>query len=164
MLISARSVLSERQLSVLEPDDEVDLDPSTMFLGLEWEAIFGKCFNLGINIRIYRQRLSSGHLDTLTLALVLRDLRRVVGEVDQHAHAVLRGKLGTVQIIKTDELSRSSQNICVPKQNRGVRYAKSKTEGLAQKIAKVARKGGDSELIPQKKKSIVSSLTNIFRS
>merc|ERR1712154_146922 len=76
---SARAVLSERQLEVLEPhgeeeeEQEVVVDPSIQFLGLEWEAIFGKCFNLGINIRIYRQRLGAGSVDTLTLALVLRD-------------------------------------------------------------------------------------------
>merc|ERR1712130_996453 len=73
---SARAVLSERQLE----EQEVVVDPSIQFLGLEWEAIFGKCFNLGINIRIYRQRLGAGSVDTLTLALVLRDLQRVVAE------------------------------------------------------------------------------------
>merc|ERR1712037_28930 len=91
---SARAVLSERQLEVLEPqgeeeEEEVVVDPSIQFLGLEWEAIFGKCFNLGINIRIYRQRLGAGSVDTLTLALVLRDLQRVVAEVEHHSRAVL---------------------------------------------------------------------------
>ena len=45
---SARAVLSSRQLEVLEPqvgeeeEEVVVVDPSIQFLGLEWEAIFGK--------------------------------------------------------------------------------------------------------------------------
>ena len=100
LVLSGTSVLSPRQLSVLQPEEEQEehtaatIDPSIQFLGLEWEAIFGKCFNLGINIRIYRQRLDSGMVDTLTLALVLRDLHTVGQEVHHHSLAVTRSKLG----------------------------------------------------------------------
>jgi len=134
---SARAVLSERQLEVLEPqgeeeEEEVVVDPSIQFLGLEWEAIFGKCFNLGINIRIYRQRLGAGSVDTLTLALVLRDLQRVVAEVEHHSRAVLaKDREGLHQAM----MGGSTNQINVQDRRQGVTYRKTKTEGLASKIA-----------------------------
>ena len=139
---SARAVLSERQLEVLEPhqgeeeeEQEVVVDPSIQFLGLEWEAIFGKCFNLGINIRIYRQRLGAGSVDTLTLALVLRDLQRVVAEVEHHSRAVLaKDREGLHQA-----MGGSTNHINVQKRRQGVTYRKTKTEGLASKIENMDR-------------------------
>ena len=135
---SAKAVLSERQLEVLEPqgeeeeEEEVVVDPSIQFLGLEWEAIFGKCFNLGINIRIYRQRLGAGSVDTLTLALVLRDLQRVVAEVEHHSRAVLaKDREGLHQAM----MGGSTNQINVQDRRQGVTYRKTKTEGLASKIA-----------------------------
>jgi len=138
---SARAVLSERQLEVLEPhqgeeeeEQEVVVDPSIQFLGLEWEAIFGKCFNLGINIRIYRQRLGAGSVDTLTLALVLRDLQRVVAEVEHHSRAVL-AKDQREGLHQTMMQGGSTNQINVHNDRRqGVTYRKTKTEGLASKI------------------------------
>ena len=134
---SARAVLSSRQLEVLEPqvgeeeEEEVVVDPSIQFLGLEWEAIFGKCFNLGINIRIYRQRLGAGSVDTLTLALVLRDLQRVVAEVEHHSRAVLaKDREGLHQAMKGG----STNEINAQDRRQGVTYRKTKTEGLASKI------------------------------
>ena len=136
---SAKAMLSERQLEVLEPDQEeeheVVVDPSIQFLGLEWEAIFGKCFNLGINIRIYRQRLGAGSVDTLTLALVLRDLQRVVAEVEHHSRAVLaKGREGLHQA-----MGGSTNHINVQNRRQGVTYRKTKTEGLASKIENIDR-------------------------
>ena len=136
---SAKAVLSERQLEVLEPDQEeeheVVVDPSIQFLGLEWEAIFGKCFNLGINIRIYRQRLGAGSVDTLTLALVLRDLQRVVAEVEHHSRAVLaKDREGLHQA-----MGGSTNHINVQNRRQGVTYRKTKTEGLASKIENMDR-------------------------
>jgi len=136
---SAKAVLSERQLEVLEPnqeeEQEVVVDPSIQFLGLEWEAIFGKCFNLGINIRIYRQRLGAGSVDTLTLALVLRDLQRVVAEVEHHSRAVLaKDREGPHQA-----MGGSTNHINVQDRRQGVTYRKTKTEGLASKIENMDR-------------------------
>lgn len=174
---SARSVLSDRQLQVLEPQQEEEeegvehsaqsrVDPSIQFLGLEWEAIFGKCFNLGINIRIYRQRLASGMVDTLTLALVLRDITQVIAEVEQHNRAVLRSKQGEVVFQgfgARHEVSRSSQNLDTETSRplQVVKYRKTKTEGLASKISKVAKRKSTQE--SQKKNSFVDSLTNLFK-
>ena len=160
---SARAVLSERQLEVLEPDQEeeheVVVDPSIQFLGLEWEAIFGKCFNLGINIRIYRQRLGAGSVDTLTLALVLRDLQRVVAEVEHHSRAVLaKDREGPHQA-----MGGSTNHINVQDRRQGVTYRKTKTEGLASKIANVAKRKSTNEEKDKKKNSFVGSLSNLFK-
>jgi len=161
---SARAVLSERQLEVLEPqgeeeEEEVVVDPSIQFLGLEWEAIFGKCFNLGINIRIYRQRLGAGSVDTLTLALVLRDLQRVVAEVEHHSRAVLaKDREGLHQAM----MGGSTNQINVQDRRQGVTYRKTKTEGLASKIANVAKRKSTNEGA-KKKNSFVGSLSNLFK-
>ena len=161
---SARAVLSERQLEVLEPEgeeeeQEVVIDPSIQFLGLEWEAIFGKCFNLGINIRIYRQRLGAGSVDTLTLALVLRDLQRVVAEVEHHSRAVLaKDREGPHQA-----MGGSTNHINVQDRRQGVTYRKTKTEGLASKIANVAKRKSTNEEKDKKKNSFVGSLSNLFK-
>ena len=160
---SAKAVLSERQLEVLEPnqeeEQEVVVDPSIEFLGLEWEAIFGKCFNLGINIRIYRQRLGAGSVDTLTLALVLRDLQRVVAEVEHHSRAVLaKDREGPHQA-----MGGSTNHINVQDRRQGVTYRKTKTEGLASKIANVAKRKSTNEEKDKKKNSFVGSLSNLFK-
>ena len=161
---SARAVLSERQLEVLEPqgeeeEEEVVVGPSIQFLGLEWEAIFGKCFNLGINIRIYRQRLGAGSVDTLTLALVLRDLQRVVAEVEHHSRAVLaKDREGLHQAM----MGGSTNQINVQDRRQGVTYRKTKTEGLASKIANVAKRKSTNEGA-KKKNSFVGSLSNLFK-
>ena len=162
---SARAVLSERQLEVLEPQGEEEeelevlVDPSIQFLGLEWEAIFGKCFNLGINIRIYRQHLGAGSVDTLTLALVLRDLQRVVAEVEHHSRAVLaKDREGLHQAM----MGGSTNQINVQDRRQGVTYRKTKTEGLASKIANVAKRKSTNEGA-KKKNSFVGSLSNLFK-
>ena len=162
---SARAVLSERQLEVLEPEgeeeeQEVVVDPSIQFLGLEWEAIFGKCFNLGINIRIYRQRLGAGSVDTLTLALVLRDLQRVVAEVEHHSRAVLAKD--REDGFHPAMMGGSTNQINMQDRRQGVTYRKTKTEGLASKIANVAKRKSTNEG-PKKKNSFVGSLSNLFK-
>ena len=161
---SARAVLSSRQLEVLEPqvDEEeevVVVDPSIQFLGLEWEAIFGKCFNLGINIRIYRQRLGAGSVDTLTLALVLRDLQRVVAEVEHHSRAVLaKDQHGGLH----QGVGGSTNQINGQERRQGVTYRKTKTEGLASKIANVTKRKSTNEG-PKKKNSFIGSLSDLFK-
>ena len=161
---SARAVLSSRQLEVLEPqvgeeEEEVVVDPSIQFLGLEWEAIFGKCFNLGINIRIYRQRLGAGSVDTLTLALVLRDLQRVVAEVEHHSRAVLaKDQHGGLH----QAVGGSTNQINGQERRQGVTYRKTKTEGLASKIANVTKRKSTNEGA-KKKNSFIGSLSDLFK-
>ena len=161
---SARAVLSSRQLEVLEPqvgeeEEVVVVDPSIQFLGLEWEAIFGKCFNLGINIRIYRQRLGAGSVDTLTLALVLRDLQRVVAEVEHHSRAVLaKDQHGGLH----QAVGGSTNQINGQERRQGVTYRKTKTEGLASKIANVTKRKSTNEGA-KKKNSFIGSLSDLFK-
>ena len=163
---SARAVLSSRQLEVLEPqvgeeeeEEVVVVDPSIQFLGLEWEAIFGKCFNLGINIRIYRQRLGAGSVDTLTLALVLRDLQRVVAEVEHHSRAVLaKDQHGGLH----QAVGGSTNQINGQERRTGVTYRKTKTEGLASKIANVTKRKSTNEG-PKMKNSFIGSLSDLFK-
>merc|ERR1719411_306388 len=160
---SAKAVLSERQLEVLEPnqeeEQEVVVDPSIQFLGLEWESIFGKCFNLGINIRIYRQRLGAGSVDTLTLALVLRDLQRVVAEVEHHSRAVLaKDQHGGLH----QAVGGSTNQINGQERRQGITYRKTKTEGLASKIANVTKRKSTNEGA-KKKNSFIGSLSDLFK-
>jgi len=161
---SARAVLSSRQLEVLEPqvgeeEEVVVVDPSIQFLGLEWEAIFGKCFNLGINIRIYRQRLGAGSVDTLTLALVLRDLQRVVAEVEHHSRAVLaKDQHGGLH----QAVGGSTNQINGQERRTGITYRKTKTEGLASKIANVTKRRSTNEGA-KKKNSFIGSLSDLFK-
>ena len=177
---SARAILSERQLEVLEPEGEEEVgeqvDPSIQFLGLEWEAIFGKCFNLGMNIRIYRQRLGAGVVDTLTLALILRDLQRVEAEVDHHSRAVLRGPQmggprgalgGSTGGLGGPGVGGSSLHLPHEGGRQGVRYRKTKTEGLAAKIAGVTPKRRPSEARRARRKKstsiLMDGLSSMFR-
>merc|ERR1712107_292583 len=53
--------LNPRQIQFLEEtrhQDTVDMDPSVQFFGVEWNGVFTKCFQLGLSIRIFKQRLS----------------------------------------------------------------------------------------------------------
>jgi hypothetical protein len=163
---SARAVLSQRQLEVLEPEgeEEADLlvDPSVQFLGLEWEAIFGKCFNLGLNIRIYRQRLESGMVDTLTLALVLRELQRVMAEVALHARVVLRPeafqkpKVGCTMWI-TLKRGEAVEGISTQALNLG-----NTLRAPIKDISKINNRKAIFAQKPKKKKSIVGSLLTML--
>ena len=152
LLVSGGEVLSPGQLSVLQSEEEehtaTTIDPSIQFLGLEWEAIFGKCSNLGINIRIYRQRLDSGMVDTLTLGLVLRDLHRVGQEVHHHSLAVTRnswrGPRRRPEPLPS--LSRSAE-------------ALAKTDTVAGAVSKCLSAPREQS----KKQSIVNSLLTLFK-
>merc|ERR1712165_512591 len=61
-----RDQLPPRQLTVLletnaeDEVDPVDTDPSIQFFGVEWNAVFARCFSLGLNIRIFRGRRRGG--------------------------------------------------------------------------------------------------------
>ena len=136
LVLSGGEVLSPRQLSVLQPEEEEEehtaatIDPSIQFLGLEWEAVFGKCFNLGMNMRIYRQRLDSGMVDTLTLALVLRDLHTVGQEVHHHSLAVsrmsMRGPRRHPRLLLS--LSRSTEDLAKTETEAGHIQSESQSE------------------------------------
>ena len=52
---------------------------------VEWDGVFGRCFNIVNNIRIYCQKFSADLLDSLTLAILLSDLNKVQTELELYA-------------------------------------------------------------------------------
>ena len=186
LLVSGGEVLSPGQLSVLQSEEEehtaTTIDPSIQFLGLEWEAIFGKCSNLGINIRIYRQRLDSGMMDTVTLALVLRDLHTVGQEVHHHSLAVTRNSWrgprrrpqplpsmsrSAEALAKTetgaDEIQPESQSETVASRREGGSLRTSQTGRLRGARDRAAINSLSAPREQSMKQSIVDSLLTLFR-
>merc|ERR1712126_713529 len=78
LIDSVKDSLSPRQLSVLDCEEaSSETDPSVQFFGVEWDSVFAKCFSLGLNIRIFKQRLECGMVDSINLASILADLSMV---------------------------------------------------------------------------------------
>merc|ERR1712098_74938 len=121
LLDSVKDSLSPRQLSVLDKEEEELTDPSVQFFGVEWDSVFAKCFSLGLNIRIFKQRLEGGMVDSINLATILTDLKMVVTQMEQHSIALLSGRLSSEQlsqqlqrqlrISKVGQLARSNNNL-----------------------------------------------------
>ena len=57
----------------------------------------------------------------------------------------------------------STNHINVQDRRQGVTYRKTKTEGLASKIANVAKRKSTNEEKDKKKNSFVGSLSNLFK-
>merc|ERR1712002_625605 len=98
LLESVKDSLSPRQLSVLDKEEEELTDPSVQFFGVEWDSVFAKCFSLGLNIRIFKQRLEGGMVDSINLASILADLSMVEKQMEQHSIALLSGRLSSEQL------------------------------------------------------------------
>ena len=76
--------LSPRQMELLGMDgEERVVDPSVQFFGMEWNKVFQMCFKIGINVRIFKQKL--GHnpeeVDVIFLSTLLADLELIETEV-----------------------------------------------------------------------------------
>ena len=41
-----------------------NLDPSVRFFGIEWDRVFGKCFALSLNVKIFHQQITESMEDT----------------------------------------------------------------------------------------------------
>ena len=146
---SVKDKLSPRQMSVLDIDqEEVETDPSVQFFGIEWDSVFAKCFSLGLNIRIFKQRLEGGMVDSIGLASILSELSKVEKQVEQHSIAMLSGRLSSEQLSQQlQQQLRVSQVGQLAKSNnmleregeevrsRMVKYRKNKTENLTAKIS-----------------------------
>jgi len=122
---SVREKLSARQLAVLEEGGETNSDPSVQFFGIEWEGVFARCFNLGLNVRIFKQRLAAEVVDNIGLSAILTELSGVESELGDHLVALMSGRLAGGQtdlanVDQTEELDSRSQ----------VKYRKNKTENL----------------------------------
>ena len=87
--------LSQRQMEFLQETDgeEKDNDPSVQFFGVEWNSVFGKCFTMGLNIRIFKQRLAADCVDLSGLACILTDLGCVKRQMELHSVALESGVL-----------------------------------------------------------------------
>ena len=90
LLDSVKDKLSPRQLSVLDINqEELETDPSLEYFGAVWDSVFAKCFSLGLNIRIFKQRLEGGMVDTISLSSILTELKMVEKQMQQHSIALL---------------------------------------------------------------------------
>jgi len=151
---SVREKLSPRQLAVLE-EGESNSDPSVQFFGIEWEGVFARCFNLGLNMRIFKQHLSAEVVDNIGLSAILTELSGVEAELGDHLVALLSGRLARGQtdlsiVGQTDEL-----------EGRGkVKYRKNKTENLVKIWTNQVKKTDDSISRPVKyRKNKTENLT-----
>merc|ERR1712013_927520 len=169
--------LSPRQLSVLDYEEEdSETDPSVQFFGVEWDSVFAKCFSLGLNIRIFKQRLECGIVDSINLASILTDLSMM----EQQSIALLSGRLSSeqlaqqlqqqVKVWKVGQVARSNNMLGTQEekvkegQKNFVKYRKNKTENLAAKISATGNyERRKSSLVDMKKKSsIVERLSSLL--
>ena len=178
---SVKDSLSPRQLSVLDYEEEdSEADPSVQFFGVEWDSVFAKCFSLGLNIRIFKQRLECGLVDSINLASILTDLSMVEKQMEQHSIALLSGRLSSeqlaqqlqqqVRVWKLGQVARSNNMLGTQEEKvkegrkNCVKYRKNKTENLAAKISETGNnERRKSSLVDMKKKSsIVEKLSSLL--
>jgi len=177
---SVKDKLSPRQLSVLDDDqEELDKDPSVQFFGVEWDSVFAKCFSLGLNIRIFKQRLEGDMVDSISLASILSELKMVQNQMEQHSIALLSGRLSSEQlsqqlqqqlrVSQVGQLARSN-DIQEMEDKEGmkrvVKYRKNKTENLAAKLSATRnderRKSSAVDFGIKKKTSFIEKVSNIL--
>merc|ERR1712165_432182 len=132
-----RDQLSPRQLALLlETNDEaqaVDTDPSVQFFGVEWNSVFARCFSLGLNIRIFKQRQQDGFLDVTGLACLLSDLSWVRRQMELHSVAFSSGVTSQAYLARQLQLQVTQAG----QVKRSVKYdRKHKTENLNNKISR----------------------------
>jgi len=178
---SVKDSLSPRQLSVLDCEEESsETDPSVQFFGVEWDAVFAKCFSLGFNIRIFKQRLECGMVDSINLASILADLSMVEKQMEQHSIALLSGRLSSeqlqqqhqqqVRVWKLGQVARSNHMLGTQEekvkvgQKNLVKYRKNKTENLTTKISETGNneRRKSSIVNVKKKSSIVDKLSSLL--
>jgi len=184
LLDSVKDSLSPRQLSVLDnEEEELETDPSVQFFGVEWDFVFAKCFGLGLNIRIFKQRLEGGMVDSINLASILTDLRMVEKQMEQHSIALISGRLSSEQlsqqlqdqllVSQVGEVARSNNNL-EKEGGRGsqegrkniAKYKKNKTENLSAKISATRnserRKTSIADFGIKKKTSFVEKVSSLL--
>jgi len=184
LLDSVKGSLSPRQLSVLDNEEEdLETDPSVQFFGVEWDSVFAKCFGLGLNIRIFKQRLEGGMVDSINLASILTDLKMVEKQMEQHSIALISGRLSSDQlaqqlqhqllVCQAGQVARSNNNI-EKEGGRGskegrkniVKYKKNKTENLTAKISSTRnnerRKSSVDGFAIKKKISFVDKVSSLL--
>jgi len=133
LLESVRDQFSPRQLAILAGDDAQTEEEDRELGEIEWNSVFGRCFNIGINIRIYRQKLEVDLVDSITLAIIMSDIKKVETELEEYTTAVLSGKVAGGQL--TGSVSCLGHAECQTAGGRSVKYKKNKTENLARKLS-----------------------------
>lgn len=94
-----------------------NLDPSVRFFGIEWERVFGRCFSLSLNVKIFGQQVmnsfeesycssNSSTVDLILINTLLKDFSTLESDITSHAEAVLQGRLSKSQnrLIKREQL------------------------------------------------------------
>merc|ERR1719410_3369768 len=138
-----RDQLSPRQLALLletnDEDQAVDTDPSVQFFGVEWNSVFARCFSLGLNIRIFRQRQRDGFVDVTGLACLLSDLFWVRRQMELHSVAFTSGAMSASNIARQHKLQLQATKAGEEGRRKCgmVKYSKKhKTENLSRKIGR----------------------------
>jgi len=94
-----------------------NLDPSVRFFGIEWDRVFGKCFALSLNVKIFHQQITesmedtfgrstSSTVDLILVSTLLKDFSSLEADVTSHGEAVLQGRLSKSQqrLIRREQL------------------------------------------------------------
>lgn len=162
-----RDQLSPRQLTVLlETNTEaevnpVDTDPSIQFFGVEWNSVFARCFSLGLNIRIFRQRQRDGFVDVTGLACLLSDLCWVRRQMELHSVAFTSGAMSASNIARQLQLQLAVSQAAEEK-GRKVRYGrKHKTENLQSQISRCEEDRRNSVCLESTRRKKSSFLGNV---
>ena len=107
LILLVADKVTTRQIQFLKDtgssEDDATIDPSVQFFGVEWNCVFAKCFNLGLNIRIFKQRLAAECVDLGGLAIILQDLSEVRSQMEHHRLALESG------VLTPDHLARQLQ-------------------------------------------------------
>ena len=181
LLTSVQPRLSPRQLAVLLADSaspETELDPSVRFFGVEWDVVFGRCFGLGLNIRIFQQRLAAGSVDTLGLAAILAELAAVERLMEQHGLALQSGSLSSEQLsrqldrqVRVSQLGQAARANTPQGENtqrKIKKYKKNKTDNLTNKMSNTMETSGNErrnstvEFVPKKKLSFMAKVSGLL--
>merc|ERR1712110_1011661 len=106
--------------------------------GVEWNSVFARCFSLGLNIRIFKQRQQDGFLDVTGLACLLSDLSWVRRQMELHSVAFSSGVTSQAYLARQLQLQlQVTQAGQVNRKSEAVRYnRKHKTENLNDKISR----------------------------
>merc|ERR1712013_599091 len=155
--------LSPRQLSVLDyKEEDSETDPSVQFFGVEWDSVFAKCFSLGLNIRIFKQRLECGMVDSINLASILSGRLSSEQLAQQLQQQVRVWKVG--QVAGSNNMLGTQEEKVKECRKNCVKYRKNKTENLAAKISATGNyERRKSSLVDMKKKSsIVERLSSLL--
>merc|ERR1719347_2388596 len=150
LIESVSDQLSPRQVAVIEGEDEEVREEEE---GIQWDSVFARCFNVSINLRIFRQKFEMDMVDHITLAIILSDLRKIHTELENHTEALLTGRL-TSSLSYGCQMSSSTTGINNT-EARSVKYKKNKTENLATQISHTVFKEGRG-----RKTSIIKNLSS----